>query len=72
MAKPYIYNVNTHTLHIEGFCHLTSGGKFYGTDYKCFENEDEVLAFDGRTVSMCKLCMKKRDKMIKNHKGELK
>lgn len=72
MAKPYIYNVKTHTLHIEGFCYLTFAGKFYGTDYKCFKNEDDVLAFDGRSVSMCKLCMKKRDKMIKNYKGELK
>lgn len=73
MAKPYIYNVKTHTLHIEGFCYHAFKGMHYGNDYKCFEDEDDVLAFDGRTVSMCKLCMKKRDKIIKTHnKGEMK
>ena len=69
MKKPYVYNLNTHTLHIEGFCHITSKGIHYGTDYKCFESEDEVLAFDGRTVGMCKVCMKKRDDMIKGGKN---
>jgi len=64
MKKPYVYNVKTHTLHIEGFCHFTSEGMHYDENYKCFQSEDEAVAFDGRTVSMCKLCMKKRDDMI--------
>jgi hypothetical protein len=38
-----------------------------GNGYKCFSDEDEVLAFDGRAVSMCKLCQAERDKrMLKN------
>ena len=61
MSKPYIYNVNTHTLHIEGFCYHTYVGMHYGDNYKCFATEDDAVAFDRRAVSMCKLCSKKRD-----------
>ena len=68
MERPYIYNIKTHTLHIEGFCHCTSKDRSYGSGYKCFSTEDDAVAFDRRTVSMCKLCMKKRDKIIKLQK----
>lgn len=68
MRKPYIYNTKTHTLHIEGFCHCTFEGMSYGSEYKCFSTENDAVTFDGRTVSMCKLCMKKRDKIVKLQK----
>lgn len=54
----YIYNLNTHCLHIEGFCphsHPTNG--------KRFDTEKEALAFDGRAVGVCKICQKKREKL---------
>ena len=70
MKKLYVYNLKTHTLHIEGLCPHTHEGMPYGDGYKCFESEDDALAFDGRTVSMCKLCMKKRDEIIKIHNKE--
>ena len=65
--KPYIYNIGSHTLHIRGFCRHTNERMADGNGYKCFSDEDEVLAFDGRAVSMCKLCQAERDKrMLKN------
>ena len=70
MKKPYIYNTKTHTLHIEGFCHNTFEGMHYSENFKCFASEDEVMAFDGRSVSMCKLCSKKRESIIKSKKLE--
>lgn len=62
--KPYIYNIKTHTLHIEGFCTHTFKGMHYGNDYKSFKTEDEVIAFDGRAVGMCKLCQIERDRRM--------
>ena len=69
MEKPYIYNLKTHTLHIEGFCHHTFEGMNYSSDYKCFTSEDAAIAYDGRAVSMCKLCQRRRDNVIKSKKG---
>lgn len=63
-TRPYIYNSRTHTLHIEGFCPYTFPGMHYGEAHKRFASEDEAVAFDGRAVSMCKKCQKKRDQMI--------
>ena len=68
MSKIYIYNKKTHTLHIEGYCPHTFFGMHYGDDYKPFDSEDDVIAFDGRAVSFCKNCQRKRDKIIKNLK----
>ena len=62
--KPYIYNIKTHTLHIEGFCTHTFKGMHYGDEYKSFKTEDEAIAFDGRAVGMCKLCQTERDRRI--------
>lgn len=72
MGLRYIYNVSTHILHIEGLCSQTSIGMHYGENYKCFESEDEALAFDGRAVSMCKNCQQKRDLLLKEKLNELK
>ena len=65
---PYVYNLKTHTLHIEGFCHHTFEGMHYGEDYKCFPSEEAAVAYDQRSVSMCKLCMRKRENIIKKQK----
>lgn len=65
ISKPYIYNLGTHTLHIENYCHHTHEGMYYGTRFKCFASEDEAVAYDRRSVSMCKLCFQKRDAIIK-------
>ena len=61
--KKYIYNTKTHILHIEGFCY---NAKYCPTssNLKIFSSEDEVLAYDGRSVSLCKICQKKRDKLV--------
>ena len=59
MEKKYLYNKQSHTLHIKGFCQYSKGK----TDYIPFESEDEDKAFDGR-ASMCKSCQKKRDKKL--------
>ena len=64
MKYPYVYNRNTHTLHIEGFCFHTKQGMVYSENYKRFSFEEEVFEYDGRAVGMCKLCMKKRDEIM--------
>lgn len=68
MKKLYVYNLKRHTLHIEGLCPHTFKGMKYGENYKCFETEDDAIAFDGRAVSMCKRCAKKRDDIINGGK----
>ena len=63
----YIYNLNTHTLHIEGFCPQTFAGMHLGKEHKSFITEDEAIAFDGRAVGMCKNCQRKREEIIFNY-----
>jgi len=55
----YIYNPNTNKLHIKGLCCHTKGKCM---DYIEFDTEDEALAYDGRAVSMCKICQRKRER----------
>ena len=55
----YLYNKKTRTLHIKGFCHHTKG---LNSDYLPFDTESEALAYDGRAVSLCKLCEREREK----------
>lgn len=65
MAEKYVYNLKRHTLHIEGYCHHTYEGKKYDkTLYKCFSTEEEARAYDGDAVGMCKLCQRKRQKLL--------
>ncbi|MBO4982970.1 MAG: hypothetical protein J6D23_02840 [Clostridia bacterium] len=61
--KKYIYNTKTHILHIEGLC---PNANYFpsSSNLKIFSSEDEALAFDGRAVSICKKCHKKRDELI--------
>lgn len=61
MKEKYLYNQNTHTLHIKGYCTHSKGER---TGYIVFDSEDEALAYDGRAVGMCKICLKQREKMM--------
>lgn len=61
MKEKYLYNPKRHTLHIKGYCMHTKGGC---SDYIPFDSEDEALAYDGRSVGMCKSCLKEREKRM--------
>lgn len=58
-GKMYLFNKQSHTLHIKGFCHYSKGVN----DYIPFLSEDEAIASDGR-ASLCKFCQKARDKKL--------
>lgn len=58
MEKKYLYNASTGKLHIVGYCQAS---KYTPYNAKYFNTEDEALAYDGRAVSMCKICMRKRE-----------
>lgn len=62
MEKKYFYNTKTHRLHITGCCR-ESKVKPYDIIY--FDTYDEALAYDGRSVGLCKLCQKKENKQKK-------
>lgn len=61
----FLYNQKRHTLHIKDYCPHSKG---ICPDYISFDTEDAALAYDGRAVSMCKLCLKKREQLIKEKK----
>ena len=60
----YMYNLNTHTLHIEGFCAQTFSGMHLGKEHKSFATENQAIAFDGRAIGICKNCQRKREEII--------
>lgn len=53
----YLYNRKRNKLHIMGYC---PNSKF-AVDALIFDSEDDALAYDGRAVSMCKFCQRKRE-----------
>lgn len=56
----FLYNKKTNKLHIKGgCCHAKSEAGFI-----VFRSEDAALAYDGRAVSMCKICQKNREQKI--------
>ena len=61
MSK-YIYNTKTKTLHIKEMCHYVSAINKDFYNYEVYSTEDAVFQKYGRAVSMCKVCMKNRDK----------
>lgn len=63
--KNYLFNPNTHTVHIKGFCYHTKG---LCPSYIAFNAEIEPSAYDGRAVGMCKLCQKEREKKLREIK----
>ena len=66
MQKKYLYNKNTHRLHIEGYCPHAHKAPCE-TYILEFNSEDDALAYDGRAVGLCKLCQKKRNQLEKSH-----
>ena len=58
----YFYNGNTHRLHIKGLCKESKPLPYH---VRFFSTYDEALAFDGRSVGLCKVCKKKQDEMEK-------
>lgn len=63
MSKIYIYNKNTHVLHIEGCCTHAKRTSAKLPHIIYFNSEDEALAYDGRSVGLCKICQKKRENL---------
>ena len=61
MSNKYLYNPQTHTLHITGYC---THAKVARQEYIPFDTEDDAIAYDGRAVGMCKLCQKAREKKM--------
>lgn len=58
----YLYNPKRHTLHIKGYCVHTRGN--YPDYYLPFSTENEAILYDGRAVSVCKLCQAKKEKKL--------
>lgn len=58
----YIYNVNTGTLHIEGYCQYA---KAPFSSSKSFDTEKAARDFAGEKIQMCKVCQEKREKIMK-------
>lgn len=62
MDKNYIYNTDTHKLHIKGYCrHGNSAGS---PPFLFFETENEVAERAWKGYTMCKYCSKKRDQIL--------
>ena len=62
MKGNYYLNEKTGKYHIKGYCQFTKG---INIDYKVFSTEDEVLAYGGNSVCICKICNNEREKKIK-------
>ena len=58
----YFYNTKTHRLHIRGLC---KESKVLPYSVKFFDSENEALAFDGRAVGICKICLKAKELKLK-------
>lgn len=65
MQKKYLYNTSTGRLHIVGYCPASTTKPY---QIKYFDTEDDALAYDGRAVSMCKICMRKREQEMRAQK----
>lgn len=67
--KQFFLNMKTGKLHIAGYCRES---KIKPYDIQYFDSEDEALAVMGRAMSVCKVCSKKRDKLLQAAKEERK
>lgn len=74
MKNIYIYNVQTSKIHIKDYCgHCDADENNPNSKYKFFPSEAAVYKEYGNSVSMCKHCSKKRDKVLaKNNAGRSK
>lgn len=62
----YLYNVKTGTLHIIGYCTHSKG--IPDKEHLHFNTQEDAERFAGSTgskINMCKICKKKRDKVLK-------
>ena len=55
----FFYNEKTHCLHIVGHCRES---KCLPYNVRFFDSEKDALAYDGRSVRMCKMCQDEREK----------
>ena len=62
MKEKFLYNPKRNTLHIKGYCVHTKNE--YPDYYISFNTENEAIAYDGRAVSVCKICQKKREEKM--------
>lgn len=62
IEKTYFVNTSTNKMHIRGFCYHS---KLPPDNLAFFDTEDEALAFGGRAIGMCKLCMKERERRMR-------
>ena len=62
IEKMYFVNKSTNKMHIRGFCRHS---KLPPDKLEFFDTENEALAFGGRAIGMCKLCMKERERRMK-------
>ena len=58
----YVYNKDTGTLHIQGYCTHSS---IRSNNLLIFETEKEARDRSGEKIHMCKICQKKREKKLK-------
>lgn len=62
MNNLYLYNEKNNTLHIYSLCSHAKDIDLIG-----FCSEDEALAYAGRRMGMCKICMDERDIILREH-----
>lgn len=67
--KQFFLNTKTGKLHITGYCRES---KFIPYDIQYFDSENDALAVMGRSMSVCKICSKKRDTLLQAAKEERK
>lgn len=60
MKMLYRYNEGNHTLHILNGCTNSNN-----PDYLGFDSEDEAIKYAGRALGVCKVCMDKRDRILR-------
>jgi len=65
MEKKYMWNQETGTLHIVGYCCHTKG---HHSDKLYFDTEQEAYNFAGRKIKPCSICEKVKEKIIKETK----
>lgn len=61
MELKYILNANTGALHIADFCYQTTVSMAKPI---IFDTEQEAYQYRGKHVHMCKICEKKKEKML--------
>lgn len=61
MNLQYIYNENTGTLHIKGFCYQAKETLVH---FRVFQTEKEAYDYAGQQIKPCKDCQKKKEQKL--------